>query len=58
MSSSTSAPAVTKAGAEVMLSPTEYALLAELARNAGHLMDQRMLLSRVWGPSYVGDRPT
>lgn len=47
---------VTKAGAEVRLSPTEYVLLAELARNAGHLMEQRVLLSRVWGPSYVGDR--
>jgi two-component system KDP operon response regulator KdpE len=47
---------VTKGGAEVRLSPTEYVLLAELARNAGHLMEQRVLLSRVWGPSYAGDR--
>ncbi len=47
---------VTKAGVEVRLSPTEYVLLAELARNAGHLMDQRVLLSHVWGPSYAGDR--
>lgn len=48
--------AVTKAGREVRLSPTEYVLLAELARNAGNLMEQRLLLARVWGPSYVGDR--
>jgi two-component system KDP operon response regulator KdpE len=48
--------AVTKSGQEVRLSPTEYVLLAELARNAGKLMEQRTLLSRVWGPSYVGDR--
>jgi two-component system, OmpR family, KDP operon response regulator KdpE len=48
--------AVTRAGTEVRLSPTEYVLLAELARNAGQLMDQRVLLSRVWGPSYAGDR--
>jgi two-component system, OmpR family, KDP operon response regulator KdpE len=48
--------AVTKAGEEVRLSPTEYVLLAELARKAGQLMDQRVLLSRVWGPSYAGDR--
>jgi two-component system, OmpR family, KDP operon response regulator KdpE len=48
--------AVTRAGEEVRLSPTEYVLLAELARNAGQLMDQRVLLSRVWGPSYAGDR--
>jgi two-component system KDP operon response regulator KdpE len=47
---------VSKSGAEVRLSPTEYVLLAELARNAGTLMEQRTLLSRVWGPSYVGDR--
>jgi two-component system KDP operon response regulator KdpE len=47
---------VTRAGEEVRLSPTEYVLLAELARNAGQLMDQRVLLSRVWGPSYAGDR--
>ena len=47
---------VVRAGAEVHLSPTEYVLLAELARNAGHLMEQRDLLARVWGPSYVGDR--
>ncbi len=47
---------VTKGGEEVRLSPTEYVLLAELARNAGHVMDQRMLLSRVWGPMYAGDR--
>jgi two-component system KDP operon response regulator KdpE len=48
--------AVTRSGHEVRLSPTEYVLLAELARNAGELMEQRVLLSRVWGPSYVGDR--
>jgi two-component system, OmpR family, KDP operon response regulator KdpE len=48
--------AVSRAGREVRLSPTEYVLLAELARNAGQLMDQRVLLSRVWGPSYAGDR--
>jgi two-component system, OmpR family, KDP operon response regulator KdpE len=47
---------VTKAGNEVRLSPTEYVLLAELARNSGTVMDQRVLLSRVWGPSYAGDR--
>jgi two-component system, OmpR family, KDP operon response regulator KdpE len=48
--------AVTRSGREVRLSPTEYVLLAELARNAGRLMEQRTLLSRVWGPTYVGDR--
>jgi two-component system, OmpR family, KDP operon response regulator KdpE len=47
---------VSRSGKEVRLSPTEYVLLAELARNSGKLMEQRLLLSRVWGPSYVGDR--
>jgi two-component system KDP operon response regulator KdpE len=48
--------AVSKGGSEVRLSPTEFVLLAELARNAGLLMEQRVLLSRVWGPAYAGDR--
>jgi two-component system, OmpR family, KDP operon response regulator KdpE len=42
-------------GAEVRLSPTEYLLLAELARNAGQVMDHRTLLGRVWGPQYAGE---
>jgi two-component system KDP operon response regulator KdpE len=47
---------VTRAGAEVRLSPTEYVLLAELARHPGTVMDHRTLLTRVWGPAYAGDR--
>jgi len=47
---------VTRAGQEVRLSPTEYVLLAELARHPGVVMDQRTLLTRVWGPMYAGDR--
>jgi two-component system KDP operon response regulator KdpE len=50
------ARAVTRRGREVRLSPTEYVLLGELARNAGVVMDHRTLLSRVWGPMYAGDR--
>ena len=50
------ARAVSRDGAEVHLSPTEFTLLAELAANAGHVMDSRTLLSRVWGATYVGDR--
>lgn len=42
-------------GVEVRLSPTEYLLLAELARNAGHVMDHRTLLRHVWGPTYAGE---
>jgi two-component system KDP operon response regulator KdpE len=39
-------------GVEVRLSPTEYALLAELASHAGEVIPQRTLLQRVWGPAY------
>jgi two-component system KDP operon response regulator KdpE len=48
--------AVARAGVEVPLSPTEYLLLVELAKNAGRAMDHSVLLSHVWGASYVGDR--
>jgi two-component system KDP operon response regulator KdpE len=43
---------VTKAGAHVHLTPTEFALLRELAVNAGKLLTHAMLLRRVWGPGY------
>lgn len=43
-------------GAEVRLSPTEYLLLAELARHAHEAMDFRTLLQRVWGPTYADER--
>src|SRR3982074_2400628 len=41
---------VTVSGIEVRLSPTEWVLLAELARNAGVALDHGTLLRRVWGP--------
>lgn len=50
------ARSVTRAGAEVRLSPTEWLLLAELARNAGVTLDHRTLLQRVWGPQYAEER--
>ena len=50
------ARAVTRDGAEVRLSPTEWLLLAELARNAGSTLDHRTLLQRVWGPQYADER--
>jgi two-component system KDP operon response regulator KdpE len=43
-------------GAEVRLSPTEYLLLAELARHAHEVMDYRTLLHEVWGPAYGDER--
>lgn len=50
------ARAVTRAGNEVRLSPTEWLLIAELARNAGVTLDHRTLLQRVWGPQYADER--
>jgi len=43
-------------GTEVKLSPTEYGLLAALARHAGQVIDHRTLLREVWGPSYGDER--
>jgi two-component system KDP operon response regulator KdpE len=47
---------VLKAGREVRLSPTEYGLLARLAREAGAVVDHQTLLRDVWGPSHVHER--
>ncbi|MBX5491109.1 MAG: response regulator transcription factor [Chloroflexi bacterium] len=41
---------------EVILSPTEWQLLAELAANAGRLLPHEELLTRAWGPEYRQDR--
>jgi two-component system KDP operon response regulator KdpE len=43
-------------GVEVLLSPTEYVLLTELAANAGHAIEATALLSRLSAPTHVGDR--
>lgn len=40
---------------DVRLTPTEFALMQELAVNAGAVLTQRDLLTRVWGPEYVDD---
>lgn len=37
-------------GREVRLTPTEYALLKVLARNAGKVVTQKQILQEVWGP--------
>jgi DNA-binding response OmpR family regulator len=39
-------------GTEVALSPTEYKLLAELAKHAGRIVPTETLLHRIWGPEY------
>jgi two-component system, OmpR family, KDP operon response regulator KdpE len=43
---------VTRDGADVRLTPTEWQLLEVLARQAGRLVTQRHLLHEVWGPAY------
>ena len=40
---------------EIALSPTEYRLLSELARNAGRVVATEVLLQRIWGPEYQGE---
>ncbi len=45
---------VTKAGAEVHLTPTEYDLLRVLAADADKVLTHRRLLERVWG-SHAAD---
>lgn len=42
---------VTRAGAPVHLTPTEYRLLAVLVANAGRVVTNPQLLRAVWGPS-------
>lgn len=46
--------AVLVRGAEVRLTPTEYALLRLLVRHAGKVVTQRQLLTEVWGPKAAG----
>ena len=49
---------VTLAGAEVALTPTEFDILAFLARNADLVVTQKMILEHVWGPEWVEDAQT
>jgi two-component system KDP operon response regulator KdpE len=43
---------VRREGAEVHLTPTEWGLVEQLARNRDRLVSQRQLLQAVWGPHY------
>jgi two-component system, OmpR family, KDP operon response regulator KdpE len=43
---------VTREGARVKLTPTEYALLEAMATNPGKLLTHRWLLQKVWGSGY------
>ena len=42
-------------GTEVRLSPTEFAVLAQLVTHAGKVLTHRMLLQRIWGAEYGGE---
>ena len=46
---------VTRAGAEVRLTPTEWAVLEQLVRNPRRLVTQQTLLTSVWGPTHTRD---
>lgn len=44
---------VTVNGAPIHLTPTEFKLLARLARTAGKVVTHRQLLADVWGPEFI-----
>jgi two-component system KDP operon response regulator KdpE len=43
---------VTRGGADIRLTPTEWQMLEVLVRHRGRLVTQRQLLREVWGPQY------
>ncbi len=45
--------AVSRAGVEVRLTPTEWSFLELLARNPGKLVSREQILREVWGPAYL-----
>jgi two-component system response regulator MtrA len=46
---------VTRGGAEVHVTPTEFRLLYELARRPSQVFTRAMLLEQVWDYTYLGD---
>jgi two-component system KDP operon response regulator KdpE len=46
---------VARHGAPVRLTRTEWMLLEHLIANAGHVLMNRDLLEKVWGPEYTND---
>jgi two-component system KDP operon response regulator KdpE len=51
----TAARVVTRDGVRVPLTPTEFRLLAILAKQSGRIVTHRQLLAEVWGPTHVED---
>jgi two-component system KDP operon response regulator KdpE len=50
-----SARRITRDGADVRLTPTEWHVLEVLVRNSGRLVSHRQLLQEVWGPKYESE---
>jgi two-component system KDP operon response regulator KdpE len=46
---------VTRAGAELKLTPKEFELLSFLARHAGRVITHKQILAAVWGPAHSQD---
>jgi two-component system KDP operon response regulator KdpE len=46
---------VTRAGAELKLTPKEFELLSFLARHAGRVLTHKQILTAVWGPAHTED---
>jgi two-component system KDP operon response regulator KdpE len=46
---------VTRAGAEIKLTPKEFELLSFLARHAGRVLTHKQILTAVWGPAHTAD---
>jgi two-component system, OmpR family, response regulator MtrA len=46
---------VSRDGSDILLTRTEFDLLAELARHPGQVLTRDQLLDRVWGYDYLGD---
>jgi two-component system KDP operon response regulator KdpE len=46
---------VTRGGAPVRLTPTEWRVLEVLVRNPGRLVTRELLLTEVWGSQYTND---
>lgn len=47
------AQSVTVGGSRIHMTPTEFALLSELAKNHGSIVSHAELLRNVWGPGYA-----
>ena len=43
---------------ELVLSPKEFSLLAELLRHRGAVLSRDLLLTRIWGYDFYGDSRT